>query len=586
MGHLGGVPGRGSEEGNLEMELQGGVALLRELGLGLLDLVQQRAVVVPGVPQLGLVATDLFENAGSGPFGQGSPAARLAPLVYRQSQEDGENHGDGFEEQLRELVPEPGTEAALAFWRRHDGVYDFTTGGVAGGVEPAILRGMARTLHKLARPLLFAAVLAGCGQGEEEAPREELAPAVEAVPARRGTLPLEERLNGVVKADNQVAVMAEIEAPILEVLARNGEAVRQGQPLVRLNGDTLRDQLRQAEASVRLAQASAQQARAQVAEVEARVVRTRALAKEDLVSEMQLETEEAQFASAKAGVAQADAQVEQARATVQERRSALDKTVIRAPVAGRIGQRNAEVGMLAGPDDVLFLLGDMRDLVVEVPLTEEMLGYVRQGHPVRIGSPALKERQVSATLTRISPFLEASSFSTVGEIDVANDVQGQAGQLRPGMFVTVDVLYGQSAEATLVPSSAIWEDPRTGIHGIYVTAAPAEGSSPNEISAEPRRVQLRPVEVIAEGRAQVGVRGVQPGEWVVIVGQNLLSGKEGATARVRRTTWERVLRLQGLQREDLLEAYMDKQQRLARERGTEPPSSEEFLKSGAGKKGG
>jgi HlyD family secretion protein len=439
---------------------------------------------------------------------------------------------------------------------------------------------MTRTFSKLARPLLFAAVLTGCGQDGEEAPREELAPAVEAVPARHGTLPLEERLNGVVKADNQVAVRAEIEAPILEVLVRNGEAVQRGQPLVRLNGDTLRDQLRQAEASVRLAQASAQQARAQVAEVQARVVRTRALAKEALVSEMQLETEEAQLAAAKAGAAQADAQVEQARATVQERRSALDRTVVRAPVAGRVGQRNAEVGMIAGSDDVLFLLGDMSDLVVEVPLTEQMLGYVRTGQPVRIGSPAFGGNPVSATITRISPFLEESSFSTVGEIDVAND----AGRLRPGMFVTVDVLYGQSAQATLVPASAIWEDPRTGVRGIYVVGGVAgqamAQSSSSEVPAEPRPVQLRPVEVIAEGRAQVGVRGVRPGEWVVIVGQNLLSGNESASARVRPTTWDRVLRLQGLQREDLLEAYMDKQQRLARERGTEPPSSEEFMKNG------
>ena len=435
---------------------------------------------------------------------------------------------------------------------------------------------MTQTFRKLARPLALAAVLTGC-QGDEEAPRQELAPAVEAVPARRGTLPLEERLNGVVKADNQVAVRAEIEAPILEVLVRNGEAVQQGQPLVRLNGDTLRDQLRQAEASVRLAQASAQQARAQVAEVEAQVVRTRVLAREKLVSEMMLETQEAQFASAKAGAAQADAVVEQARATVQERRSALDRTVVRAPVAGRVGQRNAEVGMIAGSDDVLFLLGDLSDLVVEVPLTEEMLGYVRTGQPVRIGSPAFGGNPVSATLTRISPFLEASSFSTVGEIDVANE----AGRLRPGMFVTVDVLYGQSAQATLVPASALWEDPRSGVRGIYVAGGPAMvQSSSSEIPAEPRPVQLRPVEVIAEGRAQVGVRGVRPGEWVVIVGQNLLSGNESATARVRPTTWDRVLRLQGLQREDLLEAYMDKQQRLARERGTEPPPSEEFLKSG------
>ena len=282
-----------------------------------------------------------------------------------------------------------------------------------------------RPFHKLAFHLALALGLlagSGCGRnGGGDAEREaELAPAVEALPARRGTLPLEERLNGVVKADNQVAVQAEIEAPIVEVLARNGEAVERGQALVRLDGDELRDQLRQAEAAVRLAEATAQEARARVAEVEARVVRTRRLAAEQLVSQLELETQEAQLAAARAGAGRAAAQVEQARATVQERRSALDETVVRAPVAGRVGQRNAEVGMLAGPDDVLFLLGDLQDLIVEVPLTEKMLGRLRPGQPVRIGSPALGRETVAATLSRISPFLAAASFSTTGEIDVAN----------------------------------------------------------------------------------------------------------------------------------------------------------------------
>lgn len=416
--------------------------------------------------------------------------------------------------------------------------------------------------------LLLLGNLAGCGGGEDEAPRDDLAPAVEALPARRGTLPLEERLNGVVKADNQIAVRAEIEAPILEVLARNGEAVRRGQPLVRLEGDTLQDQLRQAEASVRLAAAAAQGARARVAEVEAQVVRTRALAREKLVSELELETQEAQLAAARAAADQEAARVEQARATVQERRSALDRTVVRAPVAGRVGQRNAEVGMLAGPDDVLFVLGDMGDLVVEVPLTEEMMTRLRVGHPVRISSPSFPGA-VEATLSRVSPFLEEASFSTTGEIDVQ---QGDQGRLRPGMFVTVDVLYGQSRQATLVPASAIWEDPRTGVQGIYVAQA-ASPQSPEQ----PRKVELRQIQVLAEGRGLVGVEGIREGEWVVTVGQNLLAQDGAGSARVRPVTWDRVLQLQGLQREDLLRSFLDKQQRWARSRGAEPPSRDEFM---------
>lgn len=433
---------------------------------------------------------------------------------------------------------------------------------------------MPKSLRKLPMLLLLGA-LSGCG-GEEERPREDLAPAVEALPARRGTLPLEERLNGVVKADNQIAVRAEIEAPILEVLVRNGEAVRRGQPLVRLEGDTLRDQLRQAEASVRLAAAAAQGARARVAEVQAQVVRTRALAKEDLVSQLDLETQEAQLAAARAAAEQEAARVEQARATVQERRSALDRTVLRAPVDGRVGQRNAEVGMLAGPADVLFVLGDMGDLVVEVPLTEEMMQRVRVGHPVRIGSPSFPGT-ISATLSRVSPFLEEASFSTTGEIDVQ---QGGQGRLRPGMFVTVDVSYGESRQATLVPASALWEDPRTGIRGVYVAQA---GAGPPD---QPRKIELRQVEVLAEGRGLVGVTGIREGEWVVTVGQNLLAEDGAESARVRPTTWDRVLQLQGLQREDLLRSFLDKQQRWARTRGAEPPSRDEFLGKGREREGG
>jgi len=425
-------------------------------------------------------------------------------------------------------------------------------------------------------PLLLAAIaLAGCAGGESaerDGPIE--APPVEALPARTGTLPLEERLSGVVRAVNQVAIRPEIAAPIVEVFVRSGEAVERGQPLVRLDDAALREQLRQAEASLRLAEAAEGGARARVAELEARVRRTRALAAEELVSDQQLETEEAQLAAAEASAAEAAARVEQARATVDERRSALDKTTVRAPVAGHVGRRNAEVGMLADSSTVLFLLGDLGELIVEAPLTEAMLGHVEAGQPVRITAPALEE-PLTARLSRISPFLAEESFSTIGEIDVGNP----GGRLRPGMFVTVDVLYGESERATLVPAAALWEDPETGVRGVYVVSldgaappAPAETT----LSA-PRPVEFRPVELLAGGRGIAGVEGVADGEWVVTIGQHLLARDDAATARVRATTWERVAELQSLQREDLLRRFLDEQQRYAATSGAEPPPSSEYL---------
>lgn len=420
----------------------------------------------------------------------------------------------------------------------------------------------------------------GRGRGRSAGPTGP--PPVEALPARTGTLPLEERVGGVVRALNQVAIRAEIAAPIVEVMVRSGEAVERGQPLVRLEDDALSEQLRQAEASLRLTEAAALEARARVAELRAQVTRTRALAAEELVPVLQLETQEAQLAAADAAAAQAEARVEQARATVDERRSARAKTLVRAPVAGRVGRRNAEVGMLADRGTVLFLLGDFDELIVEVPLTERMLGHVAEGQPVRISSPALDE-PAAATLSRISPFLGAESFSTQGEIDLENP----GGRLRPGMFVTVDVLYGETREATLVPAAAVWEDPDTGLVGVFVVdaagAASEDGAGPPETGlSEPLPVAFRPVELLAEGRGVAGIAGVEAGEWVVTVGQHLIGRDDAPTARVRATRWERVAELQDLQREDLMRGFLAEQRRIARTRGAEPPSTEEFLGSGEG----
>jgi RND family efflux transporter MFP subunit len=438
--------------------------------------------------------------------------------------------------------------------------------------------------------LLPLAALLGCGGDGPVAERRGAGapPAVEAVPARTGTLPLEERVSGVVKAWNQVAIRPEIEGRVVAVLARSGDAVERGQPLVRLDAVRLSEQLRQAEAAVRLAEAAAAEARAQVAELVARVTRSRALAAEELVSAVELETQEARLAAAEASAAQAAARVEEARASAEERRDAIGKAVVRSPVDGRLGRRNAEVGMRVDPSTVLFVAGDLDRLIVEVPLTEEMLGRLREGQRVRLTSDALAE-PVEGTLARIPPFLETGSFSTVGEIDVDN----RDGRLRPGMFVAADVLYGESERATLVPSSAVWEDPRTGVSGVFVVAddlasddhagddlgdSSGSGAEPEPLT-EPREVTFRAVEVLAEGRGTVGLRGVEAGEWVVTVGQQLLAADGPSKARVRVASWERVLELQGLQREDLLAGFLEKQQRLARTRGAEPPEDLELLGS-------
>lgn len=430
-------------------------------------------------------------------------------------------------------------------------------------------------------PTLFVAVLAAmvaaCGQpdesGEQGPPGSSVIPAVEVIQARQGSLPLEERMTGIVRARNQVAIYPEISAPVERVVADDGDFVRRGQPLVYLRDTQYQDQLRQAEAALQINEAQAKQAAATLRELRSRLERTQQLAAKQLQSPQELESIQAQVDAAEASHEQALARIEQAKATVQEQREALRRTVVRAPITGHVGQRNVEIGMRVDPNSHLFTMGDFEVVRVEVAIPDEMLNRIEPGQTALITMEGQGGQAIRAEVSRISPFLDESSYSAEAEIDVQN----ANGRLRPGMFVTVDVLYGESRQATLLPASSLYEHPNSGALGVYVAPSLNSETPVEEPESfdedlpppltEPTPMSFREVEVLARGRGLVGVDAVEPGAWVVTVGQNLLSAQTGERieARARPTTWDRIASLQELQDQDLLRQFMEKQQQIARE---------------------
>ncbi len=94
-----------------------------------------------------------------------------------------------------------------------------------------------RTLTLLVPAIALILVACGGSEAGEGGPggRDSgTIPAVEVIQARQGSLPLEERLTGIVHASNQVAIYAEISAPVERVVVDDGDFVQQGQPLVYL----------------------------------------------------------------------------------------------------------------------------------------------------------------------------------------------------------------------------------------------------------------------------------------------------------------------------------------------------------------
>ena len=389
-------------------------------------------------------------------------------------------------------------------------------------------------------------------------------PAVEAVKARFGSLPLSERLSGTVIAKNQVELYPEISGKIATVMVENGDQVSKGQPLVKIEDAQYQEQVQQAQAGLKISQAQLKQAKASYNELQSQYKRTKTLSEKELSSDLELEQIEAQMESAQADVELAEAQVEQAESTLQEQKDQLAKTVVRSPITGTVGQRNAEVGMQVSSSTRVYTVGDLGNLRIEVILTENMLNDIEVGQTAKIyaGSNEDNVSVITAELARISPFLNTVTRSTEAEIDVQN----QQNKLRPGMFVAVDILYGESEQATIIPTSALYTDPNSGQEGVYVATslgseveAVQDSSSDGPASmTQPIDVQFKPIEVLAEGRMELGVSGIEPGSWIVTIGQDLLSQGRNQ-ARVRTSTWERILTLQGLQRQDLLNRVLQEQ---------------------------
>ncbi len=417
------------------------------------------------------------------------------------------------------------------------------------------------------------ALVTGCSDDEQSAESnrasQNRAPTVEALQVITGNLPLEETLTGSVRALNQTDIYPQISAPIVEVLANNGDQVRQGDILVRLRDVEARERLRQAEAGYEITRAQVRQAEADLNRKKITLERINQLRIRDLETQAELENIEAEVEEAEATLALNIARKNQARSIIDERKNELENTIIRAPVHGVVGLRNAEVGQQVSSSTRLYQIGDPESMKIEMVLTETMTGYILPGQQAVISS-SITGNSLESTITRISPFLNPVTHTTTAEIEVSNP----DGFLRPGMFVTVTVKYGESDQAILVPNNALFYHPDHGEQGVFVAENMSqeltfEGEDPPRELTGPTPIRFVPIELVAKGRMISGIAGIPNDSWVVTMGHNLLI-RGAQEAHIRPVDWDHILNLQQIQSRDLFDIIREKMADRSRNNSTEP----------------
>ena len=342
--------------------------------------------------------------------------------------------------------------------------------------------------------LLLVPSVAACGDrdaaAEVRAAAAERVVPVRTTPARLGSVAREETVSGIVEPLRRVFVNSQMAAEVVAVLAEEGDAVRQGQVLARLDDRQLRAELAGAEAAHEAAEAAYERAEQ---------LRTR-----EIITQAEYERERTAYAAA--------------RARLDQLRTRLEFAVIRAPAAGVVTERSVEVGNVVSPQTRLFTVDDVSTLVVRVRVSELDVVHLRRGADVEAALDAYPDRRLTGRIRRIFP--SADPATRLVPVEVA--LEGEGARLaRPGFLARVDLRLEARDGVVVVPPSAIL--PRDGAEVVFVV--------------EDDRARRREVRtgLVGEERVEV-LEGLAAGEVVVVDGHRGLS--DGAPVRASATSGE------------------------------------------------
>lgn len=269
---------------------------------------------------------------------------------------------------------------------------------------------------------------------------------------------------GYVTARRQATVSAQIIGTLTEVLIEEGDHVKKGQVLARLEDSAQEAQLNAARASAQAAQAQTLQIQAELAQAQRDMARQDELVSRGLVSKQQAEQARTRVDTLAAQLNAQRKQAQAAQAQVRVARVNYDYTIIRAPFSGVITAKTAQVGEIIAPAAAgggftrtgVGTIVDMDSLEVDVDVNEAYIGRVKPGMPAEAVLDAYPDWKIPSHVIAIVPAADRSKATV--KVRVALDAKDA--RIIPDMGVRVSFLEqrpsaAETPKGVLVPASAI-----------------------------------------------------------------------------------------------------------------------------------
>lgn len=347
------------------------------------------------------------------------------------------------------------------------------------------------------RNLIFSVVSAGslllalaaCGGGggpdaeQAKAEEEEVSVPVEVAETRRGDVNAYYSGTATLEAEQDAEVVAKVGGNVEQLLVEEGDQVKEGQVLARIDDDRLSLEVKRAEANL--------------AKLQQEYRRNKQLYENNLVSSEAFE--------------RLAYEVDAMKADLELARLQLEHTEIRAPFSGVVAARYIKVGNMIAQNEAAFRVTDFDPLVAKLYVPERELHKLADEQLAEVRVDAMPNQRFIGSVDRVSPVVDAST----GTFTVTVNVNDPTNTLKPGMFGRVAIVYDRRQDTLLVPRSAvITQDAKSTVFVV------------NEGTAQRR--------VVETGYANNGsieiVSGLEKGDRVVTVGQNSL--KDGARVSI------------------------------------------------------
>lgn len=316
---------------------------------------------------------------------------------------------------------------------------------------------------------------------------------VEVTPVKNGQLLRKVNALGKLTANQSVIIKTEMPGRVAKIHFKDGQEVKQGDPLIEFDSQQLR--------------LEAEQARAKAEQYSQLYQRSNELFQKKLISSSEFEKAKAEY--------------EQTRAQAAEKDLLVRKSIIRTPFEGVLGIREKDIspGAYLNQNHEIVSLVDIDPILVDFNVSGAYTGTLKAGQEILISVDGTSIEGLSAKIDAVDARIDEAGNT----LRVRGSAPNQNGALKPGMFAKVLVVIGEVANAVQVPESAV---ERTGNQSYVYRVTKIQGNV--------GYAALTPVVIGTRQNGMVEImKGLEPKDVVVTGGHTGLH--DGQEVRIQKT---------------------------------------------------